>query len=202
MWISQSACTCACMPLKYRWCILVTLTSRQHFTLGLYTLKKVLCQCDQSAHQCITTTRHDASKVLSHLHELNPSATVLRIVCDGPTTQYRSKKNFFNLSTIPFQLGFQTITWNSWCLDMGKVLGMDRCSCEEKSRFHICKRKGPNGQVFYEELSKEQPNVKLVYVTEREIWENGSPATRLSREDPWNNENTPGNIDNVKPIDL
>lgn len=115
--------TCACMPLKYRWCILVTLTSRQHFTLGLYTLKKVLCQCDQSAHQCITTTRHDASKVLSHLHELNPSATVLRIVCDGPTTQYRSKKNFFNLRTIPFQLEFQTITWNSWCLDMGKGPG-------------------------------------------------------------------------------
>lgn len=56
--------TCACMPLKYRRCILVTLTSRQHFTPGLYTLKKVLCQCDQSAHD---QSDHTALRINSPL---------------------------------------------------------------------------------------------------------------------------------------
>lgn len=52
--------------------------------------------------------RHDPSaiwahlkKVLPYLKELNTAATTLHVISDGPTTQYRSKKNFFFLSKIP-----------------------------------------------------------------------------------------------------
>ncbi|KAJ3605026.1 hypothetical protein NHX12_027077 [Muraenolepis orangiensis] len=34
------------------------------------------------------------------------------MVSDGPTTQYRSKKNLFFLSTEPFKMGFVRVTWN------------------------------------------------------------------------------------------
>lgn len=79
-----------------------------------YTTKEVLSLCSISS-----SMRHDPSgiwahlaPVLSYLKEQVPSATTLHVISDGPTTQYRSKKNFFLLSTVPFDLGFQRLTWN------------------------------------------------------------------------------------------
>jgi hypothetical protein len=63
--------------------------------------------------------RHDPSAIWAHLSktlayflELCPSATAVHLVSDGPTTQYRSKNNFYYLSTLPFEMCLQRITWN------------------------------------------------------------------------------------------
>lgn len=52
------------------------------------------------------------SPVVSHFKVLIPSLNTLHMISDGPTTQYCSKKNYFCLSSVPFQLGFKKVTWN------------------------------------------------------------------------------------------
>ena len=138
-----------------------------------YTKKGVVSVCSVSS-----SMRHDPSaiwahlsKALPYLQELNPSATALHVVSDGPTTQYRSKKNFFYLSTIPFQMGFQRISWNF--LEAGHGKGpADGIGAAVKRTADSMVAKGkdlPNGKVLYEELSNQQSNVKLLYVTQDEI---------------------------------
>ena len=64
--------------------------------------------------------RHDERAVWAHLEpvlrdaiarsEIPPSS--LHVFSDGPVTQYRNRKNFYLLSTVPFLSGFQKISWN------------------------------------------------------------------------------------------
>lgn len=44
----------------------------------------------------------------------------LFFISDGPTMQYRGKKNFYLLSTIPFQMGFTAVNWSFLEADHGK----------------------------------------------------------------------------------
>ncbi|KAL7380022.1 hypothetical protein ABVT39_010110 [Epinephelus coioides] len=64
--------------------------------------------------------RHDERAVWAHMEPVlrdvigkceTPPCT-LHIISDGPVTQYRNKKNFYLLSTVPFLSGFQRVTWN------------------------------------------------------------------------------------------
>ena len=49
--------------------------------------------------------------VLRFVKDINSHATVLHIVSDGPTTQYRNRTNFYLCTVIPHLLGF-SIWWN------------------------------------------------------------------------------------------
>lgn len=50
--------------------------------------------------------------VLENLREHNPSVTTLHCMSDGPVTQYRNRRNFYLMSSVPFLLGFKKVTWN------------------------------------------------------------------------------------------
>lgn len=111
--------------------------------------------------------------VLQHLQENNPSARVLHMVSDGPTTQYRSKKNFFLLSTEPFKMGFKQVTWNF--LESGHGKGpADGVGAAVKRTADALVAKGmdiQNGAKLHEELSKVKSSVTLFNVTDQEITE-------------------------------
>lgn len=75
------------------------------------------------SHQSYVTIsnslRHDERAIWAHLkpvlqnmREQNPSITTLHCMSDGPVTQYRNRKNFYLLSTVPFLFGFKKVTWN------------------------------------------------------------------------------------------
>lgn len=55
-----------------------------------------------------------------------------------------------------------------------------------------------NGKVIYEDLSKEQSNVKLFYITEQEIEKMDPLLPDRLKTIRGTTENTPGNIYNVK----
>lgn len=65
-------------------------------------------------------TRHDERAVWAHMEPVlkdvirkcNSRPETLHIISDGPANQYRNKKNFYLLSTIPFMSDFRQITWN------------------------------------------------------------------------------------------
>lgn len=74
----------------------------------------------QSYATISASLRHDERAVWAHLEPVlkdimqncDPSPTTLHVLSDGPVTQYRNKKNFYLLSTIPFLSGFKQVTWN------------------------------------------------------------------------------------------
>lgn len=50
--------------------------------------------------------------VLQFLKVNHPRVQKLFFISDGPTMQYRGKKNFYLMSTIPFQMGFSAVNWS------------------------------------------------------------------------------------------
>lgn len=73
--------------------------------------------------QCFATIsdslRHDERAVWGHIEPIlkdikmhNPNLTTVHFMSDGPVTQYRNKKNFYLMSTLPNIMGFKEVTWN------------------------------------------------------------------------------------------
>lgn len=58
--------------------------------------------------------------VFEHLRSSYPSVQTVHVFSDGPTTQYRQKKNFFLFSTRLFELGFTAGSWNFFEASHGK----------------------------------------------------------------------------------
>lgn len=50
--------------------------------------------------------------ILKKLKEQKPILTSIHFMSDRPVTQYRNKRNFYLLTTLPFILGFKEVTWN------------------------------------------------------------------------------------------
>ena len=71
--------------------------------------------------------RHDAAAVWAYMQPVlkslkasHPEITDLHFFSDGPTTQYRNKLNFFLLSTVVHELGFESGSWNFFESGHGK----------------------------------------------------------------------------------
>ncbi|KAI4799878.1 hypothetical protein KUCAC02_016417, partial [Chaenocephalus aceratus] len=66
--------------------------------------------------------------VLKDIKTKYPQVTTVHFWSDGPSKQYKNKKNFFLLSAIPPTLGFEKATWNffptshEWGSDMASLL--------------------------------------------------------------------------------
>ncbi|KAK0145791.1 hypothetical protein N1851_015288 [Merluccius polli] len=64
--------------------------------------------------------RHDERAVWAHLEPVLKDAILkcksppssLHVISDGPVNQYRNRKNFYLLSTVPFLYGFKNVSWN------------------------------------------------------------------------------------------
>ncbi|XP_045063797.1 uncharacterized protein LOC123481960 [Coregonus clupeaformis] len=145
-------------------------------------LKKTLLFHNGVVSVCTISSsmRHDPSeiwahlkKVLPYLKQQNTAATTLHVISDGPTTQYRSKNNFFFLSKVPYELGFKKVTWNF--LEAGHGKGpADGIGAAVKRQADSLVAKGidlPTGKVLYEQLLNQPSTVKLMYITEGEIEE-------------------------------
>ena len=83
-------------------------------TCVVYTLEGI-----QSYATLSDSLRHDERAVWAHIEPIlkeiklrNPNLTTIHFMSDGPVTQYRNKKNFYLLSTLPFLMGFSEVSWN------------------------------------------------------------------------------------------
>lgn len=133
-----------------------------------YTWKDVKSLCSISS-----SFRHDPSaiwahltQVLTYLREQHPTATTLHVVSDGPTTQYRSKKNFFLLTNVPYQMGWKRVTWNF--LEAGHGKGpADGIGAAVKRRADDLIARGkdiPDARVLLEELKQQKSATELFYI--------------------------------------
>lgn len=68
------------------------------------------------SHQSYVTIsnflRHVEHAIWAHLKPVLHCYTALHCMSDGPVTQYRNRKNFYLMNTVPFLSGFKKVTWN------------------------------------------------------------------------------------------
>jgi len=98
-------------------------------TVVLYTASsEPKCMCTVS--ECLD---HGPAGIWAHLKPIlhyiqkeYPTVQHLTFWSDGPSSQYKQKKNFFRFSTDPFDEGFRTVSWNFFesCHGKGAVDGV------------------------------------------------------------------------------
>lgn len=142
-------------------------------TVVAYTTQGVMSICSLSA-----SMRHDpaaiwahTNKVLHFLKEQNPGLTALHVVSDGPTTQYRSKKNFFLLSTLPFEMGWTKVTWNFMEAGHGKgpADGVGAAVKQKADRMVAMGKDISSPKTLFNELLASKTNIKLFFIENEEI---------------------------------
>ncbi|KAJ4934677.1 hypothetical protein JOQ06_007462 [Pogonophryne albipinna] len=108
--------------------------------------------------------------VLQFLKENHARIKKLFFISDGPTMQYRGKKNFFLLSTIPFRMGFTGVNWSF--LEAGHGKGpADGVGATMKRTADSQVARGtdiPTAKALYDTLFP-LTKVKLFYMEEDEI---------------------------------
>ena len=98
-------------------------------TVIVYTaLEEPLCLCTISEnliHSPVGIWAH-LGPILDCIRKEYPQVKHLTFWSDGPSSQYKQKRNFFRLSTDPFDHGFQTVGWNFFesCHGKGAVDGV------------------------------------------------------------------------------
>ncbi|KAF8791287.1 hypothetical protein HNY73_006175 [Argiope bruennichi] len=112
----------------------------------------------------------------------------IHIFSDGPSTQYRQKKNFFLFSTRLFDLTFVAGTWSFFESSHGKGAADGVGSAlKRKANDYVAYRKDiPDARILFETLkdtSEKERNKKL-----REVVENDLKVFKLQAEIRRNNE--------------
>lgn len=108
--------------------------------------------------------------VFQFLRQEAPDVKVLHFFTDGPSTQYRQKKNFFMFSTHIFDLGFQLGTGSYFEAGHGKGAA-DGIGAVIKRTADSMVAHGhdiPDALALYQSVKKET-SVKLFFVTQDEV---------------------------------
>ena len=124
------------------------------------------------------SNRHDPSSIWCFLHPVLkyirnacPAINTIHFVSDGPSTQYRNKKNIYLLSTVPFTMGLSSVTWNFWEAGHGRG-APDGIGAVLKRTADTLVAQGtdlPDPRTLFDVMSLQNLAVKLFYVDESQI---------------------------------
>ncbi|XP_041920930.1 uncharacterized protein LOC121684876 [Alosa sapidissima] len=138
----------------------------------MYTSNNTLSFCTLSP-----SMKHDPAAIWAQLDPVlqflkvnYPRVDKLFFISDGPTMQYRGKKNFYLMSIIPFQMGFRTVNWSF--LEAGHGKGpADGVGATIKRTADTQVARGsdiPSAKTLYETL-RTLTKVHLFYVEDDQI---------------------------------
>jgi len=105
--------------------------------------------------------------VFKHLRNVYPQVMNVHIYSDGPTTQYRQRKNFFLFCTKLFEYGFENGTWNFFEASHGKGAADGVGGVLKRTADRLVKQGTdlPDALTVYEKLLAVT-NVQLYFVSE------------------------------------
>jgi len=105
--------------------------------------------------------------VFQHLRNVFPEVVNVHMFSDGPTTQYRQRKNFFLFCTKFFDYGFENGNWNYFEASHGKGAADGVGGVLKRTADRLVKQGTdlPNALVVYEHLVNIA-NVELYFVNE------------------------------------
>ncbi|XP_022078608.1 uncharacterized protein LOC127533326 [Acanthochromis polyacanthus] len=121
--------------------------------------------------------RHDERAVWAHLKPVfdevlsNKKIKTLHFMSDGPLTQYRNRKNFYLMSTLPFLRGIENITWNYSEKSHGKGApdGVGGSVKRGADTFVLQGGDLQNPKDLFEFLKKSDSNVEFFWISEEDI---------------------------------
>ncbi|XP_042261532.1 uncharacterized protein LOC121893595 isoform X2 [Thunnus maccoyii] len=142
------------------------------YTCMVYTAER------SKAYATISTSlRHDEQAVWAHLKPVldeiqsNAPISTMHFMSDGPLIQYRNKKNFFLMSTLPFMHGIEAVTWNFSEKSHGKGAPDGIGGSLERKADAFVQQGGDiqNPEELFSFLEKSNSDIKLYWVAEEDI---------------------------------
>lgn len=112
--------------------------------------------------------------VLQYIKKQYPKVISIHIFSDGPTSQYKQKKNFYLFCKRTKELGFLYSTWNFSEASHGKGAA-DGVGAGVKRRLDNCVSLGldvPNALVAYEILQKSDTSILTFFISDSDIEKN------------------------------
>lgn len=122
--------------------------------------------------------RHDPAAIWAHmqpvLQELkstNPQISDLHFFSDGPTTQYRNKQNFFLMSTLLHDMGFEAGSWNFFESGHGKGApdAIGGSVKRQADAFVLTGFDIPDAKKLYHCLESAESLTKFYFIDDRDI---------------------------------
>ncbi|KAK1905791.1 2-methoxy-6-polyprenyl-14-benzoquinol methylase mitochondrial [Dissostichus eleginoides] len=109
--------------------------------------------------------------VLKDIKTKYPQVTTVHFWSDGPSKQYKNKKNFFLLSAIPPTLGFKKATWNFFPTSHGKGAPDGIGGTVKRTADNLVLRGNDvtDGHTFFEKVSNSLKGVQLHYIVEEDM---------------------------------
>lgn len=133
---------------------------------GMYYTKDEkagFCTVSESKRQDAASIWAYMDPVLKTIRQKFPGAHTIHFWFDGPSKQYKNKKNFSLLCDVPSRFGFQRATWNFFDTSHGKG-APDGIGGTVKRTADCLLLQGNNvtsGTIFYDMVGKSLPNIQL-----------------------------------------
>ncbi|XP_045457589.1 uncharacterized protein LOC123667794 [Melitaea cinxia] len=139
----------------------------------IYWAKKSLSFCtisDNNSHEPAAIWAH-LLPVINEVRKIDNLTKVIHFYSDGPTSQYRQKKNFYLLNLFTEKLKLDYTTWSFSEAGHGKGVadGIGASVKRALDRQVAFGRDVENGSQAYEHLSKCMNLVKIIYIPENDI---------------------------------
>ena len=146
----------------------LTLHTGMYYTKGE---KAAFCSVSESRRQDAAAIWTHMDPVLKNIRTKYPSATTVHFWSDGPSKQYKNKKNFFLLSEVPPTLGFNRTTWNYFPTAHGKGApdGIGGTVKRTADSLILQGNHIVNGNVFFEKVSNRLTGVQLYHIKEESM---------------------------------
>nr|XP_054592211.1 uncharacterized protein LOC129157084 [Nothobranchius furzeri]XP_054592212.1 uncharacterized protein LOC129157084 [Nothobranchius furzeri]XP_054592213.1 uncharacterized protein LOC129157084 [Nothobranchius furzeri]XP_054592214.1 uncharacterized protein LOC129157084 [Nothobranchius furzeri] len=141
---------------------------------GMYYIKGEkagFCTVSESKRQDASAIWTHMDPVLKTIKTKYPHITTVHVWSDGPSKQYKNKKNFYFLSGIPSTLGFEKVTWNFFPTSHGKGAPDGIGGTVKRTADNLVLRGNDltDGKTFLEKVSNCLRGIQLHYITEEDM---------------------------------
>ncbi|KAM3616647.1 uncharacterized protein V6R79_021212 [Siganus canaliculatus] len=138
---------------------------------GMYYTKKektAFCTVLESKRQDASAIWAHFEPVLRDIRSKFPRVDSIHFWSDGPIKQFKNKKNFSLLCTVPPMLGFQRTTWNFFAKSHGKGApdGIGGTVKRTADSLVLCGNDILDGKICHEMVGRSLCSTQLYYITE------------------------------------
>lgn len=138
---------------------------------GMYYTKEQktgFCTVSESKRQDAPAIWTHMEPVLKDIRLKFPKVDTIHFWSDGPSKQYKNKKNFSLLCSVPPTLGFKRTTWNFFPTSHGKGAPVGIGGTVKRTADSLILRGNDivNGNIFHEMVGRSLCSTKLYIITE------------------------------------
>ncbi|CAJ1066393.1 hypothetical protein KUCAC02_023480 [Xyrichtys novacula] len=133
--------------------------------------KAAFCTLSESKRQDAAAIWTHLDPVLKDIKTKYPQVTTMHFWSDGPSKQYKNKKNFFLLSSVPPTLGFERTTWNFFPTSHGKGAPDGIGGTVKRTADNLVLRGNDvtDGHTFFEKVSDSLRGIQLYHIAEEDM---------------------------------